>query len=361
MSGGSSNNAPTADPGISSSAKRQTELAEEYLSFVKEEFSYSKSMQEEQQKLAKEVSDTFLSMAKEDRERWNTVFKPLEDQFIKEATEYDTPERQEQAAASARADVQSAAATEREAMERRNASMGIRPDSGAYAGLDRAASLGTALGSVDAQNRARETVRQTGREMRAQAIGLGRDLKSQASSYLANSLNASTVPINTHTQSIGIMNSGYSNAQGGYNSSGSTLNSLYKNQLSAYSTDQEYKAANNAGWMKLAGTGAGLIFSSKKAKTNRKEVAEGDSLKAVERMPVETYDYKPGVGDGGSHVGPMAEDFAAATGKGDGNTIKIQDAIGIAFGAIKDVSAKVDRLSEAIGLGGNGPRRTAMA
>jgi hypothetical protein len=35
----------------------------------------------------------------------------------------------------------------------------------------------------------------------------------------------------------------------------------------------------------------------------------------------------------------------------------VQDAIGVAMGAIKDLSGKVDRMAEMIGLGRSAPRR----
>lgn len=66
-------------------------------------------------------------------------------------------------------------------------------------------------------------------------------------------------------------------------------------------------------------------------------------------MPVEEWRYKPDapMGDGGAakHVGPMAQDFQKATGKGDGTTINVVDAIGTTLGAVQELDAKVDKLA----------------
>ena len=67
-------------------------------------------------------------------------------------------------------------------------------------------------------------------------------------------------------------------------------------------------------------------------------------------MPVDEWQYKRGVADGGKqrHVGPYAEDFKRETGKGDGKTIPVVDAIGTTMGAVKELSAKVDRLDKRV-------------
>ena len=64
-------------------------------------------------------------------------------------------------------------------------------------------------------------------------------------------------------------------------------------------------------------------------------------------MPVDKWRYKPGRGDGGEHVGPYAQDFAAATGQGDGKSIDMISAIGVTMGAIRDLDKKVDKMARA--------------
>ncbi|MPZ36694.1 MAG: tail fiber domain-containing protein [Rhizobiales bacterium] len=359
---------PAPDPRIGEAAVKQAELGQQYLDFAKEQFSVSQGLQAEYNALAKEATDFFMGQAQEDRARWETVFKPLEDQFVQEAKDVDSPERLAQAAATAKADVASASAAQRGASERQMASMGVSPDSGRFAGADRALGLGTALGSVDAQNRARDTLRDRGTAMRGAAIDLGRGLPASAASLVGAGLGAAGQPLAQHNAAQGIVQPGFGAAITGAAGMGNTLNTLYKSQLAGYEVQSKLDAANAAGIGNFAGkvAGAGLTyFSTKKAKTNRKPSAEGSSLKAVEAMPVEEFNYKPeavamGLGDAGPHVGPMAEDFAKTTGKGDGTTIKVQDAIGVALGAVKDLSAKVDRIAQAVGLSGASPK-PAMA
>lgn len=365
--------APTADPAIAEAAARQAKLGQEYLDFTKQQFAVSQGMQADLNNTLKTASDSYLGMAKQDRARYDNVFLPLQDAYIKTANEYATPANQEAAAAKASADVQTAAGAQRDASERNLQSVGVRPDSGRFAGIDKAVGLGTALGSVDAANRARETVRNTGLALKRDAINVGAGLPGQSMAETGAGLTAASQPVTTHMASTGIVQPGYSAALTGNKNQAEALNTEFKTNASLYDTQAKMDAANAAGIGNLFGTiggaalkgvtspgfatsGLGLLLSSKKLKTNRKDVADGDGLDAVESMPVQTYDYKPGVADGGSHVGPMAEDFKAATGHGDGKTIAVQDAIGISMKAIQDLSKKVNRIADAIGLGGPSKR-----
>lgn len=370
--------APTADPKIGEAAMKEADLGQNYLDFAKNQFTVSQGMQADLNNTLKQASDSYLGMAQADRARYEGVFQPLQDQYIQQAENYDSPERLAQAAAQAKTDVASNAALQRGTTERQEQSVGISPASGRFAGIDRAVGLGTALGSVDAENKARQNLRDTAITMRGNAINMGAGLPAQSLTESQAGITTANQPLTNLNASQAIVTPGYSAAITGNNNAATQLNASDKTDASVYGTQADiYGAqlkndqANAAGIGKLVGTGLGIaaapftggaslalsgaMLSTKKAKENRKPVPEGQSLDAVEQMPIESYDYKPGMGDGGSHVGPMAEDFQKATGRGDGKGIAVQDAIGIAMGAIKDLSGKVDRMAAMIGLGSTGP------
>lgn len=364
MCGSSAPPAPKPDPNIGKALKAATELGKEYLAFSKEQFAVSQERQKDIDALTKEISTYFMDLAEGDRDRYETVFKPLEDEFIKTAREYDSPERQEAEAAKAKADVLREAELQRGASERRDQSYGIRPDSGRYAGLDRAFGVSTALGAVDAQNKARTAIQDKGLALERDAINLGRGTQAFSAQAAGAAANPSLAANAQWMQTPGIVAGGYNSAIGAYGQQASGLNDLYRSNIGLYNTQSELSAANSAGFGNFlgtaVGTGAGLYaLSDKDAKRDRKKVDQGEGLEAVEKMPVESYRYKEGVEDGGaeSHVGPMAQDYQAATGRGDGKTINLQDAIGVTMQAVKDLSAKVDHIAEMIGLGQ--PRPTA--
>ena len=170
----------------------------------------------------------------------------------------------------------------------------------------------------------------------------------------SSAVNTSTVPISSYGQSMGIMQNGYGTAMSGYQGSASTLNNLYQNQLSSWQAQQQ----QGAGVFNTLGTvaGAAIMASSKEYKED-KAPARG-VLDAVREMPVEEWSYKPGIADGGRHIGPYAEDFQKATGKGDGKSIPVVDAIGVTLGAIRELDAKVSKMERGV-IARDGKGKTA--
>jgi hypothetical protein len=92
----------------------------------------------------------------------------------------------------------------------------------------------------------------------------------------------------------------------------------------------------------LAGTvGTMMFMSSKKAKHNIKPV--GDATEAIRRMPAKEWSYK---GQDERHVGPMAEDMKAATGKGDGKRISLPDMQGVTLAAVQEMDKRMTKLEK---------------
>ena len=350
-------------------------------------------------------ADQQYQFASEQQQRYKDTFRPIEDRIAKDAMSWDSAERQAEMAAQARADVMANSAAAQQQQSRQLAAMGVDPRSGRFQGASRASNLQTALAAAGAQNAARDSVRQQAQGLRQGAAALGmqvnqtgqqasqlgmqatsaghqaklagdsaamqwnnlgmaaRGIGNSSANLSAGSmgyqglgigLNAGSSAMGTTLgansawqQNNAIMGQGFGGAMQGYAGQANTLNSLYGNQLNAWSAGQQASAASAAGLMQGIGTisGAAMIASSKDYKEDKRPV-EGSALAAVESMPVEQWKYKDGVADGGQHIGPYAEDFQAATGKGDGKTIPVQDAIGVTMKAVQELSAKVDTLAK---------------
>lgn len=352
--------APSPDPNIGKAALMEAQLGAEWLKVAQEQFVVSNERNAELDALSKRVTEQQLSSAEqaqtwatEDRARYKSVFQPLQDEMIAEAQKYGTQEYQDDAAAKARADVMASASAQAGQRERRMASMGVSPTSGRFAGVERAADTMVALGAASAENGARDLARNKALALKADAINLGNGLPSSAAGSLGLGVNAGSaaigtaaVPINAYNNSLGILQGGYQTAMQGYRGQGQTLNNLYQNQLSAYQAQQQAGAGLFGALGSVAGAAMPFLLSSKDYKTD-KLPAKG-VLAKVRAMPVEEWSYKAGIADGGRHIGPYAEDFQAATGKGDGKTIPIVDAIGITLGAVKELDAKVDRMARGV-------------
>lgn len=273
--GKSSSSAPSADPAIGQAALANVQLSKDYLSFSKEAYDQGLVRQDKTDALTEKVANQQLATqeqantwAKEDRDRTKTVFQPLQDEFIKTANEYDSPEKQAAAAAAAQADVAKAAATQGQVQQRSMASMGINPNSGRFNGTTRALATNTALASAGAANSARTQVQDKAMSLKADAINMGNGLASSTAAAYGIGTNAGGAAVGANQagnanfyQNNSTMTSGYTGA-GNLNASGAgILNNLYGNQVSAYSSQQQANGAASAGMGSAIGSiaGAGIM------------------------------------------------------------------------------------------------------
>lgn len=357
--------APAPDPAIGKAAVMQAQTGQDWLNFAKEQFAVGNERQAVIDEMTGKVTEAQLkgmtdanARADQQWKRYQEVFLPAQDKYIDEAMNWDSPARQAAAAAEAKGDVMSNAAATKQASARNMASMGVSPTSGRYAGVDRAGDLGTALASAGAQNTARNQVRTQGLALKEGVANMAQGATStsaQQSSLGLNSGNSATGNINAANgqwqANNQIMGQGFQGAMAGYAGQANTMNNLYGNQLSAWNAQQQANSASSAGLMSgigsLVGSGAALFALSSKELKEDKRPADG-ALEAVENMPVEQWKYKDGIADGGEHIGPYAEDFQAATGKGDGKTIPIVDAIGVTMGAVQELSKNMKDISNKV-------------
>lgn len=276
--GGGGGSAPAPDPQIGKAAMMNAEIGADWLDFAKEQFTAGNIRQEEMDALTTAVIDQQLATqeqqagwATEDRARYKEVFQPLQDEFIAEAKNYGSAERQAQVAGEAKADVLKAAETQKLTSQRQMASMGLNPASGRFQGVQRAGDLNTALASAGAQNSARTQLRDKALALKADAINMGAGLPSQTATAAGIGLNAGNSAVGNQGaananfyQNQGIMNQGFGGAVNANNSSGSILNNLYGNQVNAWSAQQQANAASSAGTGQLFGSviGAGATLGS---------------------------------------------------------------------------------------------------
>jgi len=312
--GGGNSSAPKPDPNIGLAAMKSAETGEKMFGWYQDQA---------------EITNEW---AAEDRGRWETVFRPLQDSYISAAQTWDSADRKNQRAASAMADTKLQARLADSGRVRQAMAMGVNPASGAFQSASRKAALDTGLAAAGAANLARRQVEAEAESKRANAINMGSGLSVNPATSMGISNNAMSV--------------GGSAAMEGYNQQGSLLETQYDQQMQQWKANQK----SQEGLFGAVGSLAGLfmpplgMLSSKEAKTDKKPLPKGMALGAIRDMPVEAWRYKPGMGDGGAHVGPYAEDFHKATGAGDGKSIPIVSAIGVTMGAIRDLDAKVSKL-----------------
>ncbi|ACR15059.1 virion-associated phage protein [Burkholderia phage BcepIL02] len=267
--------APPPDPNIGKAALEEMQLGRDFLDFSKSQFDVASARQAELDELTRKVTDQQLATqdqanawAREDRQRYKDVFQPLQDEFVQTAKNYDSPERQEQMAAEAQADVQQAAKQANAANTRQMASMGINPASGRFQGVTRAQDTLTALNSAGAANTARQQVRDKALALKADAINVGSGLPSNAATAAGLGLNAGNSATGNagaananFRANVGIMGQGYTGAMQGLQGGAGVLNQQYSTQGSIWAAQQQAASQNSSGLMSGLGTiaGAGIM------------------------------------------------------------------------------------------------------
>lgn len=263
--GGSS---PDADPQVGEAAKMTAKTGADWLDFAKTQFAESQVRQDKVDALTNQVTtqqlgDMRKASARSDDQwdRYNNLFKPIEDRMVSDAMSYDTPEAQAKAAAEAKADVMSNASQSQQQNQRQMASMGIDPRSGRFAGVDRGNDLSLALAGAGAQNAAREGVKATGMALREGAANFGRGATSTAAQQVGLSTNSGNSATSNQLGAEGnfrangqIMSQGFQGAMSGYSSQANILGNQQSQALQAQGIDNQAAQSKGQQNMAIAGT-----------------------------------------------------------------------------------------------------------
>lgn len=266
--GGGGSSSP--DPQVGKAALMSAKTGEDWLNFSREAYADSQVRQDVTDKLSNEVTtqqldDMRKASTRSDAEwdRYNNLFKPVEDRMVSDALNYDTPEAQAKAAAEAKADVMSNSWQSQAQNQRQMASMGIDPRSGRYAGVDRASDLSTALAAAGAQNGAREQVKATGMALREGVANFGKGSTSTAAQQVGlglqagNSATGNQLATDASSRAnTSIMSQGFQGAQNGYNSQASILSQQRQQNIGVKQGDQQANGAAVTGIVGLATAGA---------------------------------------------------------------------------------------------------------
>lgn len=301
--------APKPDPRIGDAAVKSAEMGERYLDWMQSQAGITNQW------------------AEQDRARFKGTFEPLEDRMVQSALDANTPESRAAAASEAVADVRQQAGIGRQQQQRQMASMGVNPASGRFDAEMRRGQTAEALAAAGAGNMARRQTEALGDSRMAGVVNMGRGMAVNPGQAMGLANNASS--------------QGFSGAMGGYNQQGNLLLGQHQAEMNAFNAQQAMMGGIGQGVGMLAGA---VFRSSKDSKTGKKKAM--GVLDAVKSMPVEEWEYKQGMGDGGGrkHVGPYAEDFQRATGLGNGREISVIDAVGVNMGATKELAGQVERL-----------------
>jgi hypothetical protein len=340
-------------------AKESNELAREYLGLSREQYAWMQENAQEELALARQQADYLMQYqdkvfaseqeardfakevgqlqmdatrqqmeyAQRDRQRYESVFLPMQDRYIQEANEYDTPARREQEAARAMVDIQRQADAARTNADQRLRSMGVDPSQMRSASLLQTQGIAMAAQQAMAGNAARQQVEDKGRAMRADALNVGAGLPAQslagyagagssgagaigagqaaqqatlgavsagaglagtALGFRSNALNNVAALTGSPMQWAGMGGNMMGQASSGYGNAANTMSQNFQNQMSSWQAGQQQAQQNFSNIMSVASMAGGMMMAEGGLATRRSPIyaAEGIGPVERERIPV---------------------------------------------------------------------------
>ena len=168
-------------------------------------------------------------------------YRPLETEMVKRAQEFSTDAYREQLAQQAAADAGLAFQNTQAMNARAMASMGVNPNSGRFAGLNRASELGLAAQRANAMTGTRQQAQAYGDAMLTNAVGVGRGLVGAANGAYGMAMNAGNSAGQNSMMAgnnlYGQMGQAYGLGQQGLGQQLQGLSSILNSQTSIYQSD----------------------------------------------------------------------------------------------------------------------------
>lgn len=291
--GGKSDPPPPPDySGVAAASEKSAELSyklgKEQLEWAKQQYASDKVTSDRVVKSFLQQMDMNTANAGKDRERYESVYQPLEDDLVADAKSFASPERRAMEMGRAESTVAQQFEGQRNQALQQLESYGVDPTSTRYAALDVGVRAAQAAAQAAAGNQAGQYVDSTARALRSEAINVGKGYPGQIAASYGVAQNAGNGAVNNTLATTASGSNTMGNPtqwQGLGNQAvgiwGNTLNMGYQNQLAAYNAEQQQSSG--------IGSALGLIGGAVATKflAGGGAVGDGDGDEAIyEHQPV---------------------------------------------------------------------------
>lgn len=351
--------APSPDPRMADAALRNTQIAEDALNWYRQIYDRDlKPAQDEQRDLQRGLIQDYLTdrrtqreFADEQNQYYRQTFRPIEEQMARDAMNYDSESNIARQQGIAGAAVTQAFSNAQQQANRNLSRFGLNPNSGAFAATNARAANAQALATAGARTAVALDTQKTAIGLRAGAANFGRNMPNTAANYfsLANQTGAGANQMGLSGMEMmrgnaNFVGQGFNQGMQGYSNAANIYGQEFNARMAGFNAGQQQMA----GIGQLAGMAGYMAFmSSKDMKDGKREVGDGEALRGIKNLDIESWEYK---GDTKRHVGPYAEDFKREFGLGTGKSIAVQDAIGVTMKAVQDLADEVAELKGKRGL-----------
>lgn len=262
-----SNDAPPPPDysGIANASQQAAEysftLGKEQLEWAKKQYADNKGTSDQFVDFVMGQMDRQAEWAASDRQRYENIYQPLEEQLAADAESYASPQRQEAEAGKAEADVAQQFEQARQTAQQRLESYGIDPTQTRSGALDLQTRIAEAASQSAAGNQARDRAIAHGEALRTEAINVGKGYPAQVEGEAAGAQGAGQAGVQSGlattasgASTMGTAPQWQQQGMGALGTWGNILNQGYGNQVDAWKANQ----SSSSGVGSALGTGLGI-------------------------------------------------------------------------------------------------------
>ena len=219
-------------------AQIQAGLGREQLAFAREQYDRSAPQLEAVANQQMQAQREQMDQARDYYNYQQDTYRPLERGLVADAQRFNTDAYRNQLASQAAADTGTAFGQTQAMNQRSMASMGVNPNSGRFAGMQRGSSLALAANRANAMSSTRVQADQMGYARKLDAAGLGRGLAGASAGAYGGATNAgSQAGLNVQSAGqnyMGNMATGAGTIANGQNMQIEGLGNILDNQTKSY-------------------------------------------------------------------------------------------------------------------------------
>ncbi|MBV5291307.1 MAG: tail fiber domain-containing protein [Curvibacter lanceolatus] len=349
--GGKGSSAPAPDPRLVDAQVKSMGIQDDVIQRMMAQSDEMQPIQKEQLQFGLDSAKTAFQQSQDDRayalERRGQL-TGLQDKMISDAKSFDSGARGNELANQAQADVGQQFANSRDQTARSMARMGINPNSGKSLAINGQLGVAEAAAKAGVSSSARESAR-------AEGYALTDRASNALAGYPSMGMGTTGAAAGFGASGVGLANASLAGRTAGYGLAAQVAGQMGTNATGMYGQQANYQTqaqqAQNGLWGSLGTIGGMALSAWAKSDVNAKEdiqpVDGNQALQAIRKIPISKWNYKPGEGDGGEHVGPMAQDVQSQLGDQvapGGKAIDLISMNGIAMAAIKALDKKVSSI-----------------
>jgi hypothetical protein len=243
-------------------AQLQSQTSREQLDWAKQQYAEQAPLTNAFMQSMIDNSNQQTTNAAKDRARYEGVFQPVEDQFVKTATGWNSPARATQEAGAAMADVGTAMEAARKTSTQALESFGVDPSQTRYAALDLSTRVAQASAQAAAGTQSRKNTEATALALQGEAINIGKGYPGQVAQSYAGATSAGSAGITSGLQTDSV----YGNLMGtpttwgalanqSNGAAATALNTGFGNEMSLYNAKSAASANQAKGIGQIIGGG----------------------------------------------------------------------------------------------------------